>query len=404
MNKFALSLLGLTAVMSIAGCSSTSSNTSSASKYMVPAESITVNVRSIALMVDEKYDLSVAIRPFAAYDAELTFESSDAKVAKVEKNGRVTAKKAGHATISIYTSNFVSVEKTPELFTTVEVYCYEKGKSSEKKTLLAEMSAYQEQHCQEELDNVILYDYRVYDLVREGVSQDRTDERQIYANSKSRGLMHYNSVEYDINVTEGGQTCEEYGYICQTKESYASYMYHYNDNVKNVFYIASEFNKGKVSRYETMQSILDCYFSVSNDYFTGAYEDIYSSDWFDILSQYGQLVKKFGGFKTDDEFVISYTLSQSYDDEFDAEDECRWATQLPAGIKYKCKESYTFTWVNGYLASENIESVDSFKMEGKSYEYKVSLNKTFVIASDAEMEKFVPVDSEFNNVEYWYEI
>ena len=403
MNKFALSLLGLTAIMSITGCGSTSSNTSGGSKYMVPAESILPNIRSASLKVGDTADINVAIRPFAAYDAVLTFESSDSKVATVSNKGVVTAKNPGHATITIKASNFVSVEATPELYSTVEIYSYKGGNTQEKSSLLTEMSAYQQEHCPEP-DNIILYDYRVYDLICDGKSQDRTDERQIYANSKSRGLMHYNSVEYDINVTDGGQTCEEYGYICQTKESYASYMYHYNDNVKNVFYIASEFNKGKVSRYETMQSILDCYFSVSNDYFTGAYSDIFSSDWFEDFVTYARLVKKFGYFRSDDEFGISYTLSQSYSDAFDEEDECRWATQLPAGIEYKAKESMTYVWVNGYLANMSYDSLKTFEMDGMPYEYHVTLNQTFVIASDAEMEKFVPVDSEFNNVEYWYEI
>ena len=403
MKKFALSILGLTAIMSITGCGSTSSNTSSGSKYSAEAQSILPNVRSLSLKKGETFDVDVSIRPYAAYATKLTFESSDPSIASVNNKGVVTAKNTGHATISIYAENFIDDVKTPDLFSTVEVYVYKAGTTGEKKSLLSEMRTYQEEHC-ELPDNIILYDYRVYDLICDGKSQDRTDERQIYANSRSRGLMHYNSVEADINVTDGGQSVEEYGYICQTKESFGSYMYHYNDNVKNVFYIASEFNKGKMSRYETMQSILDCYFSVSNDYFTGAYEDIFSTDWFDDFVTYARIVSKYGAYRTNDEFCISYTLSQSYSGEFDVEDECRWATQLPAGIKYKAKEVMTYTWVNGYLRNMMYSSSKTFDMDGMPYQYDVTLNQTFVIANDFEMVKFVPDDSKYNNVEYWYEI
>ena len=67
MKKFALSILGLTAIMSITGCGSTSSNTSGASRYTAEAQSILPNVRAVSLKKGDSYDVSVAIRPYAAY-------------------------------------------------------------------------------------------------------------------------------------------------------------------------------------------------------------------------------------------------------------------------------------------------------------------------------------------------
>ena len=403
MKKFGLSLLGLTAIMSITGCSSTSSSTSGSDKYMVPAEAISLNLRSAALKAGEKVSIEAKIRPFAAYDAKLTYKSSKPGVASVNSKGVVTGKSAGHTTITVTASNFVDEEKTPDLISTVEVYVYNSGSASQKSSLLSEMENYQKDNCPEP-DNIILYDYRVYDLICEGKSQDRTDERQAYVNSKSRGLMHYNSVEYDINVTDGGESCTEYGYIAETKASFASYMYHYNDNVKNVFYIATEFNKGKATRFETMCGILDSYFSVSNDYFTGSFEDIFSTDWFTDFVDFSSLVKKFGYYRNKDEFCISYTLTQSSSGEFDEEDECRWATQLPAGIKYRGNESMSYTWLNGYLADMAYVSNKTFTMEGKSYQYNVTLHQSFVVASDEQIARYIPDLNDYYNVDYWYEI
>ena len=403
MKKIASSVLGLAGIIAVTVCGTSNSNFNSNGKYMVPAESISLNIRSASLLVGETVNIETRIRPLAAFDAKLTFESSKSSVATVSNKGVVTAKAAGHTTISVYTSNYVNDIETPDLLSTVEIYVYKTGSDSEKSSLLKEMERYQQEHC-EEPDNIILYDYRVYDLICDGVSQDRTDERQIYANSKSRGLMHYSSTEYDINVTEGGESSDQYGYICYTKDSYATYMYHYNCNVKNVYYIATEFNKGKASRFDTMAAVLDSYFSVSHDYFTGAFEDIFSTEWFTDFQEYSSLVKKYGSYRNNDEFCISYTLSQSPNGEFDAEDECRWATQLPAGIKYRGKESMSYTWVNGFLANMSYISSKTFTMDNKPYEYRVTLNQTFVRANDFEIVKYIPNDYEFNNVEYWYEI
>lgn len=408
MKKFPLVLLGLTSLLAVTGCSSeanASGGSSSSSKFMVPAESVILNLKSATMVVGEKLDLEVTIRPLAAYDAKLTFKSSKANVASVSSKGTISAKAQGYAVISVYTSNFVNEETTPELIDTIEVVVYKEADKSKKTSALNELVAYQKDHCVDQ-DSVILYDNRVYDLIQEGVSQDRSTENQIFATSMSEGLMNYSSFETAINVTEGGMSYENYGYICYTKDSFGTYMYHYNDSVKNVYYVASEFNKGKATRYETMCGVLDSYFSVDHTYFTGSVEDkdYLSLDWIDILLEYSSLVKKFGTFKQGNDYFATFTLSQSYNDEFSAEDECRYATQLPAGIQTRVSESYTYTWKNGYLLGYQITSKTTFKMEGKNYKYNISLNKTIELADAAKMRTFVPDDSQFNNVEYWYDI
>lgn len=406
MRKITLTLLGLTAIMSLTGCGASKSATSgnkAEEKYMVPPTDLIVNQKAVSLMVGETFQIKTQIRPLAAYDDKLTYQSSDKKVASVDKKGVVKAVKGGHCLVSVFASNYVDERETPNLVETIEVYVYKKGTTTTKASDLNEMKRYQQQHCQLP-DSVRMYDYRVYDLVCEGKSQDRSEEYQTYVVSQSEGLMSYDSQEVYINVTDGGKSYDEYGYTCHTRDSYASYMYHRKSSVKNVFYIATEFNKGKQSRYDTMCNILDSFFSVQNDYFTGALEDSLSTDWFSKMSRYTRLVKKFGSFRTNSEFGITYTLIQSYDDVTSIEDEVRYATQLPAGIKTINNESLSFTWVNGYMVNYEVISNMTFEWQGKDYEYNVSLAQRIDVISQAEVAKYIPDNSEYNNVDYYYDI
>ena len=403
MKKFGLSLLGLTAIMAVTGCSATSSSTKGAEKYKTPATDLLINYKSFALLLGESVDLDVEIRPLAAFDAKLNFVSSDTSVATVDKKGLVKSKGLGHAIITVTTDNFVSKEETPDLFEECEIVVYQRGTFQEKSSLLTEMKRYQRDHC-DPVDNLLLYDYRVYDLVCEGVSQDRSTEKQLYAVSVSNGLISYDSEESYINVTNGGMSYEKYGYTFQTKGSYGSYAYHRNETVKNMFYIATEFNLGVESRFDTACAVVDSYFSVNHDYFTGGLEDVFSTEWFSDFGTYSRLVKKFGYYRNDNEFCISYTLSQEYDDEFSIEDEVRYATQLPAGIANHNVQSMGYTWVNGYLVDMYYLSLCSFEMEGKNYEYNVEISQHFDIVDNATISKYIPDDSQYKSVDYWYDI
>lgn len=407
MRKITLTLLGLTAIMSVTGCKATSQASGGSGaqiKYQTPPEDLIVDAMSFSIKVDKTHQISTQIKPLAAYDAKLSYVSSDESVAKVDKNGLVTGVKGGHAVISVFaTDYFVDETSTPKLIENIDCFVYDKI-SGNKTNYVREMEAYQNEHCPKP-DSVRLYDYRVYDLVCDGVSQDRSEEYQTYVVSQSEGLMNYSSQEVYINVTDGGKSYDEYGYICHTRASYASYMFHHNSSVKNVFYIASEFNAGVQSRFETMCTILDSYFTVANDYFTGALDDVTDTMFggFDVIAQYtGQLVG--GGYRNGDEFALTVNYTENGNDETSIEDEVRYATQLPAGIPTKYNLKLLYTMVNGYVLDYMQEQKTTFKWKGHNYSYNVSLYRRTDIIDSAEVAKYIPDISEYNNVEYYYDI
>lgn len=407
MKKFSLTLLGLTAVMSFTGCSATSGSSKGASKYMTAPTDLIVNAKSFSVKVGQKYKLETQIRPLAAYDAKLTYVSSDPSIATVNSKGQVKGVKPGHCVISVYaTDYFESEEDTPLLIEKVDAYVHNDGlkmAEASRISVINEMEQYREEHCSTP-DSVLLYDYRVYDLVCDGISQERSEEYQTYVVSQSEGLMDYNSQEVYINVREGAKSYEEYGYTCLTSSSYASYMFHRNNSVKNVFYIATEFNAGEVSRYETMCQILDSFFTVANDYFTGSLEDVIDPiiGFEDISEHSSQLFA--GYYRTSDE--LSFTVNYSYTgkDTTSVEDEVRYATQLPAGIKTTENVTMSFTFVNGYILDFFQESKSTFKWKGHSYSYNVSLARRIDILSQEEVQQFIPNIDEYHNVDYYYDI
>ena len=406
MKKFALALLGLTAIMSVAGCSATSGATGGKQeKYMTPPEDLIVNTKSFSVKKGGTYQLSTQIRPLAAFDAKLTYESADKSIATVNKKGVVKGVGAGHTVISVYaTDYYVDEEQTPKLIETIDAYVFGDAKNeAQKKSLIEEMSNYSSEHCSTP-DSVRLYDYRVYDLVCEGVSQDRSEEYQTYVVSQSEGLMNYSSQEVYVNVTDGGKSYDEYGYICHTRASYASYMFHWNSSVKNVFYIASEFNAGVQTRYETMCTILDSFFTVANDYFTGSLVDVIEPviDYETAIDNPKQL---FGGYyKTDSDFALNINYTWRGSDETSIEDEVRYAAQLPAGIKTRESVRMNYTILNGYILDFLQEQTSTFKWNDKNYSYNVSLYRRIDILDSAEVAKYIPEIGDYNNVEYYYDI
>lgn len=71
----------------------------------VDVDKVTLNKSSVSIKIKKTVKLTAQISPSNAADKSITWKSSKSSIASVDKNGKVTAKKAGKATITAIASN-----------------------------------------------------------------------------------------------------------------------------------------------------------------------------------------------------------------------------------------------------------------------------------------------------------
>ena len=71
----------------------------------VDVDKITLNKSSVSIKIKKTVKLTAQVSPSNAADKSITWKSSKSSIASVDKNGKVTAKKAGKATITAIASN-----------------------------------------------------------------------------------------------------------------------------------------------------------------------------------------------------------------------------------------------------------------------------------------------------------
>ena len=406
MKKITLSILGLAAFMTVTGCKATDSSTKPAvEKYKTPASEIMLTRTSLGLFKGRSYKLETIIKPLAAYDTKLTYESSNPEVATVDKTGKIVGKTAGHAVVTVYAENFENAEDTPLLFDSIDVYVTKKL-GSYKKTC-EDYVQYHNDHCPE-IENVRCYDYREYKLIRNNVVHDSTTEFSTIVVSKPEGLMSYDSYEIDTRALNGAKSYANYGYSVHTNALYGTRIYHRSgDDYKKYFYAATEDFKSKegTTRYSLMCNALDAIFSVEHDYFTGCVDDIN-----DISDLEDPEFMQFGSYKGKGEDAGKYYIVTYYGgsatnyDKTSVEDEIKYASQLPAGIPYDIELDIRYTFVDGYMREMYQKQVRKFTWKGASYKYSAELKISYEAITAEEVAKYIPDTSEYDSVDHYYDI
>ena len=428
MKKINFAFLGLTAIMTLAGCGAAKSVTTSAAEevgYQVPASKVTLRRKSKSLYLGETYKLETLIFPLNAYQAHLNYESSDPNIATVDETGKVTAKSSGTAIISVYTDDYDPEAEIPnkDLIDEFEIVCIKKsgfntvcgeGKAAAKMIELQESLP--------EVDSAILHDHRTYALIKNGKTvRDSTTEYQTYVVSKSLGLISYDSLEVDVDVLNGGESYTDYGYTFQTNANFGSFIYHRNEFVKRFFYAATEFNKGVEgqTRYTTILDVIGSLFSVPGTYFTSAVDDILETAQLeDMVEQEEAQGEKFGYYKDNNTFMVRMNYSVDYTNYPDSafppamlatmvttiEDELRLASNLPTGLHYKPAITFDMTWINGYVKDFYYIYDKVFTWDGVKYTYRTQLAWHYQVIDTEEAQKYVPDVEEYDPVKYYYDL
>ena len=112
MKLFRIALFATLLSVGIASCGGSNDDpinnvtpTPTPSNTTVKVESVAVSSATISLKEGESQTITVTITPTNATDKKYTFSSSDKDVATVDDTGKITALKAGEATITVTTSD-----------------------------------------------------------------------------------------------------------------------------------------------------------------------------------------------------------------------------------------------------------------------------------------------------------
>ena len=378
-----LSIIGLTALMTLTGCDAEAVAKAS-SAIVLPAEEILLSAGGKAMLVGEKYSVGSLVTPLLASSAELVYESSDSSVATVDKKGVVSAKKQGHATIK------VSSKDNPEVSAEMKLYVFKEQKPAKIKTRLKDLATYQEEHVEaprklktHEVETRYLYrNNKLYHSMTEYADFILSkDDAYFYIGGRDTETKYYDSPEFR----------SYFGYHFYTDADYHSFLYHENDNVHNWCYVPTEFYLGtEATRCDVIYAMMGSFFISGSDL---AEDTVTDSLCNDLLTDYAPYCKS-GGFGNDgiNEVYAAYsgggggTASATMEQNLD----------IPAGTKYSEKDIFSAYWYKGNVKYYNLHFVLTYTIDGDNY--SLDINREYTYERDDEFSFELPDRTKYTEV------
>ena len=122
MKKQLLSVLALSAILALGGCSqAASASAAENAKLKFDVTEINLNSRSISLMIGEQFQIETVLTPLVAYNADLVYSSSDHEVATVTAEGLIEAIGEGSCDITVSSSDNEDVYQTMKVYVTTKL-------------------------------------------------------------------------------------------------------------------------------------------------------------------------------------------------------------------------------------------------------------------------------------------
>lgn len=288
MKKSLISLLSLTALMSITGCGGTKSATSGQVPFkpsLAPTE-IRSNSYSESLYVGESFSPELLITPLLASDAEIVYTSSDENIATVNEKGVITAKSAGEVTITF------AAKKNLNIKNSMSIRVFENnGDLKKANTKLKSISLYQKVNKIGNPKKLLTEQVKTYYLYKNDALFSVSEQHNNIIVDKDNGYVYFGGRDVVTKINDGN-TSRSFGvWQIYTDEDYHSYIYHDTEQGKKYLPVATEFNLGTdKTRIDTVYGILDSLFTIGNDLVENCIEDSMGGDWYD----YSGMVQSYG--------------------------------------------------------------------------------------------------------------
>ncbi len=396
MKKSIISLVGLTALLSLTGC--TTGNASS--KVKVAPTSFRLTTEACSLIVGQEYEIKTGrITPFEAYDADFTFTSSDASVAKVSKKGVVTGVGAGDCVIT------VASKLNPELKRELPVYVLGKISSSNAKTRASELKESQvTNHA--EAQKLICNQYVVINKTANGEDYKYEDFSQNYLADQTEGVFNIDLYSEEKNTHGGSRFFSNFGYYFLTNAGYDSWIYKYDgDDTRNKFYLRTEdfIDKG-YSRFGVVELMLDSFFSSGRKIITNQLANALEQDLLDDITGEGDEsassfsfgskssvnIQAAGFNPSTRDFIVKTGSSGTYS--IAADQESSWG--IPAGTSFTYKEQIVTHWRGDYVRDEDIYIRMAYTLNKVKYVEEEFITYSIRVNDDVSYSKPNPTDYE----------
>ena len=396
MRKSIISLVGLTALLALTGCTPESGS----KKAMVAPTSFGLTSDACSLVVGQTYEVKADyIRPFEAYDAQFKYTTSNKAVAKVDSKGVITAVGPGECTVRI------ASKLNPEVFIDYPVYVAAKITSSNAKKYAKTLKASQTAH-EAEAKKLICNQHVVVNKTANGEDYKYNDFTQTYTADQPNGYFNIDIYDETKYTTGGSNEFTDMGYYFMTNAGYDSWIYHYDgDDVHNKFYLKTEdfIDKG-YSRFEVVKMMLDSIFSSGREMITRRIDAALDQDLLDdIIGESDSSASAFsfgnkssvtinaaGLNEATGDFVVKTGSSGTYVIGNDQESD--WG--IPAGTSFTYKEEIVTHWRGDYVVNEDIYIKLVYTVNKIKYVEEEFITYSFKVNDEVSYTRPVPTDYE----------
>ncbi len=398
MKKSFLSLLSLSAILALTGCTTTISYKKvMVEEHEVPAR-LYVDQPGLVMFVGETSQIHTNVFPLTASDSTLVYKSNKTGVATVDKNGLITAKGSGTATIrvsakdnpAVYEDVVVAVEKNKVTSPDGDTAKAQKKDVNEK--LKNQKKIQQDKYYvggKENLDKVAVYNGYILERTCDGEHYYSDHVRQDFTACRSLGFFHFDIKDIETRSPGGNPSFSSFGYYMFCNENYDAHAYKYDDSSANRAYVSAEDYIGKVDRIEVVMMMLDNIFTSQRRILTNQFGNALESNYFSASActkgGYTKDGKKSGGYYKAPT-TKPYTISADDEDDLN----------IPAGTMVSLGQGSAYHWRDGRIDTSYSITKIEYDLDGHHYVYnETAYTKVYI---EDEVEIVYPNKDDFQEV------
>lgn len=396
MKKTNLTLLALTSILALGGCTATARVASADNEVEPVVEKVTpTSIRldkgSAAIYVGETFQLKARVKPLFAYDAEIEYVSANPEIATVDENGLITGVAEGETTVT------VSAKADSNVKQVVPVYIAKEAKGAAFTQSINAMKAIQESSCSRPSKIYSMMDYNYYLEVDGKLKESTLFHRDIIA-SEPDGYFSMATTGQSTNTFDGITEYINYRYqILTSGENYRSFLFYEGDFSKNVLFVNTAFaaDEEGITPYEVCNRILDGLFSTARDIGENVFKYSLNTRYLKATNFLGGNVGTIGN---------TVLIGNSVEDgNFTIGNDQESSFEIPAGTKFDAHDVDSFVWKNGYCKRYGILYDWTYTLDdGKLYHNVTDLVYTLYLNEEVTVE--LPNVSDYHVVEHLYDL